>query len=197
MLRLGLGHELRILRRVRFLQILDVPQKRLILLINLGDGCGCGIGVGQNILHPLEVGFLLHRLTQLFHLGGGEFGVLGNFRQFFLNLDLFKLPARLRELGNLFVVSGKSLGSTIGGGFGGLAAGLVDLLLVFPELFDGYGRFLAVIIELLLCADSILYRLFKDITLLEDRIDLFLKILLFLPFFRKTYRKPYSHARIA
>ena len=179
MLRLGLGHELRILRRVRFLQILDVPQKRLILLINLGDGCGCGIGVGQNILHPLEVGFLLHRLTQLFHLGGGEFGVLGNFRQFFLNLDLFKLPARLRELGNLFVVSGKSLGSTIGGGFGGLAAGLVDLLLVFPELFDGYGRFLAVIIELLLCADSILYRLFKDITLLEDRIDLFLKILLF------------------
>ena len=118
MLRLGLGHELRILRRVRFLQILDVPQKRLILLINLGDGCGCGIGVGQNILHPLEVGFLLHRLTQLFHLGGGEFGVLGNLRQLFLNLDLFKFAARLSELGKLFVVSGKSLGSAVGGGFG-------------------------------------------------------------------------------
>ena len=178
-LRLGLGHELRILCRVRFLQILYVPQKRLILLINLSDGCGCWIGVGQNILHPFEVGLMLHRLTELLHLGGGEFGVLGNLRQFFLNLDLLKFTARLRELGNLFVVNGKGLGSAIGGGFGGLRAFLVALLLVFPELFERCGGLLAIFIELFLCAGSVSHRLGKDIALIDNGIDLVLNMLLF------------------
>ena len=179
MFRFGLGHELRVLRRVLGLQALDVPSERLKFLVLLGDGGGCGIGVGQNILHPLEIRLLLHRLAELVHFGGGEFGVLGNLRQFFLNLDLFKLPARLRELGDLFVVSGKSLGSTIGGGFGGLRAFLITFLLVFPELFERYGGFLAVLVELFLCAGSVPHRFDKDITLLDNGVDLFLNMLLF------------------
>ena len=103
-LRLGLCHEPGVLFRVFLFQGLHIPKEAQIFPIHLGDGGGRRIGIRQNALHPLEVGFLLHRCPKLLDLNGGKFGVLGDLPQLFINLDLLHLAAGLRELGEFCIV---------------------------------------------------------------------------------------------
>ena len=102
--RLGLRHEPSVLFRVFLFQRLHIPKEALILPIHLGDGGGRRIGIRQDALHPLEVGFLLHRVAQFFQSLGGKLGILGDLPQLLLDLDLLNITAGLHEFGEFRIV---------------------------------------------------------------------------------------------